>query len=51
MLLRAMMLITMNTRTFLVETASAVSGLPCWHSFNAKRQSGDVEALAGRYAS
>jgi hypothetical protein len=51
MLLRAMMLITMNTRSFLAETASAVAGLPCWHSFDEKRQPGYVQALAGRDAS
>ena len=51
MLLRAMMLITVNTRMFLAETASAVSGLPCWHSFDPKRQPGYVLPLAGRHAS
>jgi hypothetical protein len=45
------MLITMNTRPFPAETASAVSGLPCWHSFDEKRESGYVQALAGRDAS
>ena len=45
------MLITMNIRSSLAETASAVSGLPCWHSFDEKRQSGYVQALAGRDAS
>jgi hypothetical protein len=43
--------ILVNTSTFLAEAAPAVSGLPCWHSFDAKRQSGYVLALAGRYAS
>ena len=51
MLLRAMMLITMNIRSFPAETAPAVSDLPCWHSFDEKRQSGYVQALTGRYAS
>jgi len=45
------MLITTNTRTFLADTASAVSGLPRWHSFDEKRRSGYVVALAGRCAS
>jgi hypothetical protein len=44
------MLITVNTQTFLAEAATAESVLPCWHSFNEKRQSGDVLALAGRCA-
>jgi len=45
------MLITVNTRTFLAEAAVAASSLPCWHSFDGKRQSGYVVALAGRHAS
>jgi hypothetical protein len=45
------MLITVNTTgTFLAEAATAASVLPCWHSFDEKRQSGYVLALAGRYA-
>jgi hypothetical protein len=44
------MLITVNTQTFLAEAATAASGLPCWHSFDEKRQSGYVLALAGRCA-
>jgi hypothetical protein len=45
------MLITVNTQTFLAEAATAVSGLPCRHSFDSKHRSGNVLALAGRYAS
>jgi hypothetical protein len=45
------MLITANTRTFLAEAAPVASSLPCWHSFDAKRQPGYVLALAGRSAS
>jgi hypothetical protein len=45
------MLITVNTRTFLAEAATAVSVLPCWHSSDTKRQPGNVLALAGRSAS
>jgi hypothetical protein len=44
------MLTTLNTRTFLAEATSVASGLPCWHSFDEKRQPGYVLALAGRYA-
>jgi hypothetical protein len=44
------MLTTLNTRTFLAEAASVASLVPCWHSFDEKRQSGYVLALAGRYA-
>jgi hypothetical protein len=46
-----MMLMTINTRQFLAEAAMTVSGLPCWHSFDAKRRPGYVQALAGRCAS
>ena len=45
------MLITVNTPSFLAEAANAASVLPCWHSFDEKRQPGYVVALAGRYAS
>jgi hypothetical protein len=45
------MLITVNTRTLLAEATTAVSALPCRHSFDEKRQSGDGPALAGRCAS
>jgi hypothetical protein len=44
------MLITVNTKTFLAEAATAASVLPCWHSFDEKRQPGYVLALAGRCA-
>jgi len=44
------MLITLNTPTFLGEATSVASALLCWHSFDEKRQSGYVLALAGRYA-
>jgi hypothetical protein len=44
------MLINLDTRRFLAEAATAVTGLPCWHSFDEKRQPGYVLALAGRYA-
>jgi hypothetical protein len=44
------MLITVNTRTFLAEAATAASVLPRWHSFDEKRQPGYVLALAGRCA-
>jgi hypothetical protein len=44
------MLTTLNTPTFLAEATSVASALPCWHSFDEKRQPGYVLALAGRYA-
>jgi hypothetical protein len=44
------MLTTINTQTFHAEAATAASVLPCRHSFYAKRQLGDVIALAGRHA-
>lgn len=44
------MLTRLNTPTFLAEATSVASVLPCWHSFDAKRQPGYVLALAGRYA-
>jgi hypothetical protein len=44
------MLMTINTKTFLAEAAPVASVLPCRHSFDEKRLSGDVLALAGRYA-
>jgi hypothetical protein len=46
-----MMLITLNTQMFLAEATSVAPVLPCWHSFDAKRQAGSVLALAGRSAS
>ena len=45
------MLTTVNTQVFLAEAASVASVMPCWHSFDEKRQAGRVLALAGRYAS
>jgi hypothetical protein len=44
------MLITLNTQTFLAEAAPAASGVPCRHSFDAKRWVGYVRALAGKCA-
>ena len=44
------MLTNPNTPTFLAEATSVASLVPCWHSFDAKRQPGYVLALAGRYA-
>ena len=44
------MLITVNTRPSLAEAATAASVLPCWHSFDERRQPGYVLALAGRCA-
>jgi hypothetical protein len=44
------MLITLNTQTFLAEATAVASALPCWHSFDERRQPGYVLALAGRYA-
>jgi hypothetical protein len=44
------MLITVNTQAFPTEVATAASVLPCRHSFDQKRRSGYVTALAGRYA-
>jgi hypothetical protein len=44
------MLITLNTPPFLAEATSVASVLPCWDSFDVKRQPGYVLALAGRYA-
>ena len=45
-----MMLINLNTPMFLAQATSVASVLPCWHSFDEKRQAGYVRALAGRYA-
>jgi hypothetical protein len=44
------MLITLNIRTFHAEAATVASVLPCWHSFDEKRQPDYVLALAGRCA-
>jgi len=41
---------TLNIPTFLAEAMSVASVLPCWHSFDEKRQPGYVLALAGRCA-
>jgi hypothetical protein len=43
------MLKNLLTPTFLAEATSVASVSPCRHSFDAKRQDGDVLALAGRY--
>lgn len=45
------MLTNLDTKMFLAEAATVVSGLPCWHSFDSKRQPGYVLALAGRSTS
>jgi hypothetical protein len=45
------MLINVNIPTFLAEAAPVASNLPYRHSFDGKRRSGDVLALAGRCAS
>lgn len=44
------MLLTVNTRSIHAEAASAASVLPCRHSFDEKRRSSYVLALAGRCA-
>ena len=41
------MLTKLNTQMLSAEAATAASVLPCWHSFDAKRRSGYVVALAG----
>jgi hypothetical protein len=46
-----MMLITVDTRKFNAEAATAASVLPCWHSLETRLQPGYVSALAGRCAS
>jgi hypothetical protein len=45
------MLMTLNTKVFLAEAASAASALPCRHQVDEARWPGYVFALAGRYAS
>jgi len=45
------MLNAMYTQTFLAEAATAALAVPCWHSFDPKRQPGNVIALAWRHAS
>jgi hypothetical protein len=44
------MLTRLNTPILLAEATSVASVLPCWHSFDPKRRSGYVLALAARYA-
>jgi hypothetical protein len=44
------MLITVNNPMLFTEVATAASVLPCWHSFDERRQPGYVLALAGRCA-
>jgi hypothetical protein len=44
------MLTTTNIKLFLAEAATAAATLPCRHSFDEKRRSGYVSALAGRDA-
>jgi hypothetical protein len=44
------MLITVDTKMFLAEAATAASASPCWHRFDENRRPGYVLALAGRYA-
>jgi hypothetical protein len=44
------MLITVNNPLLFTEAATAASVLPCWHSFDGRRQPGHVLALAGRCA-
>jgi hypothetical protein len=44
------MLITVDNPTILAEAATTASLLPCRHSFDGKRQPGNVLALAGRCA-
>jgi hypothetical protein len=41
------MLTKPNIHMLATEAAQAASVLPCWHSFDAKRRSGYVVALAG----
>jgi hypothetical protein len=44
------MLTKPNIQMLSTEAATAATVLPCWHSFDAKRRSGYVVALAGRCA-
>ena len=44
------MLNKVDIQRFATDTASAAVYVPCWHSFEAKRQNGVVRALVGRYA-
>ncbi len=44
------MLTKQNIQMLPTEAATVVTVLPCWHSFDAKRRSGYVQALSGRCA-
>jgi hypothetical protein len=44
------MLTTLNIPTLLAEATSVAAAQPCRHSFDEKRRTGDVLALAGRNA-
>jgi hypothetical protein len=44
------MLITVNTRSFEPKATPVAADLPCGHGFDANRQLGSVQALAGRRA-
>jgi hypothetical protein len=44
------MLTTVNNPMLFPEVATAASALPCWHSFDERRQPGNVLTLAGRCA-
>jgi len=44
------MLITVETKMFLAEAATAALASPCRHRFDENRRPGYVLALAGRYA-
>jgi hypothetical protein len=44
------MLINLHTQALSAEATPVASTMPRWHSFDPKRQSGYVLALAGRYA-
>jgi hypothetical protein len=44
------MLITVDTKMFLAEAATAALASPCRHRFDENRRPGYVLALAGRYA-
>ena len=44
------MLITVDTKMFLAEAATAALASPCRHRFDENRRPGYVLALAGRFA-
>jgi hypothetical protein len=44
------MLITVETKMFLAEAATAASASPCRHRFDENRRPGSVLALTGRHA-